>query len=575
MCQIPFFCNEFMNTFTYLDMETTTTSKQPAKEIQMLPPSLRKIAAQLEQSRHLKPSEMRRIILEANVQVEDLKPWADFDHPIGDSYGRKLIYKGDNFEIMTMSWRPGDFSTIHDHGHTQWGAVQVFGPAEHATFRVNEGKISTLARWTMKERDAVGVHHTLVHQMGNATHDKFFLSLHVYGEPEDIDNVTGDARVFDLENQTIQRVDGGVFFGLPATQVKRMEEGPQADFPTRLRHMIELIRRLRKMENQKVNNSGKDLSSVVKDFMSAQHLPTLIRDLKANTDEKGHHSHSVFWKILNWELREAARLQNELLHEQKAADHFHQYANLYDEVICKPCMDHFMKNYLDFFIQTKGVDLSDQSVISVGCGTGLVESYMIEELGVPYEQLFGMDLSEAMVAEAQKRIQADVGDVMTLDPSIQLWDIAYSGLNVFQYIDPTKLEEAIQKTANIIKPEGYFIGDFITPDHIRWYPNVIFSADKKTISLRTPELIEEDGIMFQRSEIVNLQVQGEQLRITYAGKHKRYLPPVNRMRAYFEKAFGSQVELYDAISLKAIPEWADSCTSTRYVVIAQKGAQTN
>jgi hypothetical protein len=66
---------------------------------------------------------------------------------------------------MVMSWRPGDFSTIHDHGYTQWGAVQVFGPAEHATFRIDDDKIATLARWRMKNRDVIGVHHDLLHQM--------------------------------------------------------------------------------------------------------------------------------------------------------------------------------------------------------------------------------------------------------------------------------------------------------------------------------------------------------------------------------------------------------------------------
>jgi hypothetical protein len=45
---------------------------------------------------------------------------------------------------------------------------------------------------------------------------------------------------------------------------------------------------------------------------------------------------------------------------------------------------------------------------------------------------------------------------------------------------------------------------------------------------------------------------------------------MNRIRLYFEKAFGAEVKLYDAISLKEIPEWADSCKSTRYVVVAQK-----
>ena len=548
----------------------TATSKTTLTKLPKLPASLKYIAEQLEEHRNLKPSQMRKIILDAKVQVEDLKSWADFDHPVADSYGRKLVYKGDNFEIMVMSWRPGDFSTIHDHGHTQWGAVQVFGPAEHATFRYGEGRISTLARWRMNSGDAVGVHHSLVHQMGNPTPDTFFLSLHVYGEPGDIDNVTGDARVFDLENQTIQRVDGGVFFALPQDEVIRFEEGPKPDFPTRLRHMTELIRRLQKMETQKANKSGKKLDEVIADFMSADHLPALIRDLNDHADSRGHHTHSALWKILYWELKEAARLQNELLSEQTANDNFHKYAALYDEVICKPCMDQFMRAYLDFFAESKQLDFSKQSVISIGCGTGLVESYMINELGVPFEQLFGMDLSEAMVVEAKKRIQADVGDVLSLDPSIKMWDIAYSGLNVFQYLDPKKLPEAIQKTASIIKPGGYFIGDFITTDHIRWYPNVIFSGDKKTISLRTPELIEEEGLMYQRSEIINMQVQHEKLRITYAGKHKRYLPPVNRMRSYFEKAFGGEVELFDAINLKSIPEWADSCESTRYLVIARK-----
>jgi len=39
---------------------------------------------------------------------------------------------------------------------------------------------------------------------------------------------------------------------------------------------------------------------------------------------------------------------------------------------------------------------------------------------------------------------------------------------------------------------------------------------------------------------------------------------------YFERHFGGGVDLYDAHSLQPIPEWADTCPSTRYVVIARK-----
>lgn len=548
--------------------ERTTTHNPSGKE--RLPASLQNIIEKLEPQHYLKPSEMRRIVLDAQVKPEDLEPWADFDHPVQDSYGRKLVYHGGHFEIMVMSWRPGDFSTLHDHGYTQWGAVQIFGPAEHATFREEDGYISTLARWTVQPGDAIGVSHSLVHQMGNPSSDTFFLSLHVYGLAQDVDNITGDARVFDLENNTIQRVDGGVFFALPPEGIKKVEEGPKADFPTRLRHMVELIRRLRKMENRGVNNSGKNLGEVIGDAFSLKHHPKLLRCLRENTDENGHSSNSVYWRALNREMQEAAKLQNILLGEQRSFDSFHKYAELYDALICQPCLDDFMSKYLLFFRDHYNVVFSEKTLISIGCGTALVEQFMMDTLGVKYENLYGIDISEAMVIEAQHRIQADVGDVLTLDPSVRIWDLAFSGLNVFQYLPHTRLQEAIEKTAAIIRPGGYFIGDFITPDHIRWYPNVVYSTDKKVISLRTPQLIEDKGSMFQESEITNISFMDDQMRATYAGKHRRFLPPLHRVRTYFERAFRGKVDLYDAVTLELIPEWADSCTSTRYVVIAQK-----
>ncbi len=549
--------------------QETSTSKGIA--LDKLPRSLKYIAEKLEANRQLRPADMRRIVLDAEVQPEELEPWSDFDHPVQDSYGRQLLYKGGHFEIMVMSWRPGDFSTIHDHGYTQWGAVQVFGPAEHATFRIDDDKVSTLARWQMQNRDVIGVHHDLLHQMGNPSSDTFFLTLHVYGEPEDIDNVTGDARILDLEKGEIHRVDGGVFFALPPSEIKKVEPGPRADFPTRLRHMIELIRRLRKMERAGVNNSGRDLDALIAEFMDGrQQRQKLLACLRENSDENGHQRNSVYWRNLNWELREAAKLQNELLNEQRAEDRFHKYAELYDAVIGRPCLDDFMGKYLHFFTEKYQIDFPNSAVISLGAGTGLVEKFMIEELDVPYDNLFGLDISEAMVQEARRRIQADYGDVLTLDPSVRLWDIAFSGLNVYQYIDYQRLEEAIGKTAAILKPGGYFVGDFIAPDHIRWYPNVAYSEDKKVISLRTPQLIEDKGRVFQESEIINISFLDDTMRVTYAGKHRRFLPPINRVRQYFERYFKGRVELYDAVTLEPIPEWADSCPSTRYLVIAQK-----
>ncbi|HRF39780.1 MAG TPA: hypothetical protein PK198_13400, partial [Saprospiraceae bacterium] len=84
------------------------------------PATLSHIIHTLQNSGPLRPAELRRLVLEAQVKQEDLLPWADFEHPVADSYGRKLAYKEDHFEIMVMSWLPGDFSSLHDHGFTQY-----------------------------------------------------------------------------------------------------------------------------------------------------------------------------------------------------------------------------------------------------------------------------------------------------------------------------------------------------------------------------------------------------------------------------------------------------------------------
>jgi len=536
----------------------------PVHRIQDLPPSLAQIARTLEGERSLRPADMRRLVLESHVQETDLLPWADYDHPVTDGYGRRMVYQGAHFEIMVMSWNPGDFSAIHDHGHTQWGCVQVFGPAEHATFRMDKQEITTLARWQMETGEAIGVHHDLLHQMGNAS-DTPFLSLHVYGEPEGVDNVTGDARVLDLVAEQIQYVDGGVFYHLPESAINRTSAAPSADFPTRLRHIMEVVRRLKARETAGDDTIQADLSTYQKKLASADQRSSLLDFLRKHTNETGHKNHHAAWEVLNWELKEAAKM---LQDPSDRADQFQDYAALYDAVIGRPCLDQFMATYLHHFSRTYR-SWSDADIISLGVGTGLTESYIIQELGADKSRFIGIDTSLAMVKEAGKRMRAEEGDILSLTPEQGTWDIAYSGLNVFHYVPFEQLENAIQRTAGIVRPGGFFVGDFITPDHIRWYPNVIISDDRATITLRTPNLVEDDGRLFQDSAIVNIQFKEGRMQVHDAGVHRRFLPPMHRIRSYFEKYF-SGVTLLDAHSLEELPDWADSCPSTRYVVIARK-----
>lgn len=226
-----------------------TPATLPIKEYSI---KLQRLIETLQHSSYFTPVQIKEILLEINILPEELMPWADFEHSVADSYGRKLVYDGGHFEIMVMSWMPGDFSAIHDHGATQWGAVQCFGAAEHYIYRFTKGILRTLDTAHYRPGMVRAVDHSLIHQMGNSGTEPF-LSLHVYGCAQPKGAITGNARIFDLLEETIQYTDGGVFFCLPDAQVNRRFSGVQGDLQTTLRHHQQMQARIRRILQHQYN----------------------------------------------------------------------------------------------------------------------------------------------------------------------------------------------------------------------------------------------------------------------------------------------------------------------------------
>ena len=221
-------------------------SPNATSEVENFSTSLQNLIETLQRSPFFTPTQIKDIVENANLTPDELMPWADFDHPVTDSYGRKLVCDGGHFEIMVMSWVPGDFSAIHDHGATQWGAVQCFGAAEHYIYRFANGLLSTLEPAHYTPGMVREVDHSLIHQMGNSATEPF-LSLHVYGCPQPNTAITGNARIFDLFEGSIQYTDGGVFFGLPESQINKRTYGIRGDRETTLRHCRHRGARLRRI----------------------------------------------------------------------------------------------------------------------------------------------------------------------------------------------------------------------------------------------------------------------------------------------------------------------------------------
>ncbi len=184
------------------------------------------VQADFEQGRTMTPSRIRDLVRQAQVTREDMEVYADYDHPKEDGYGRKMVYDGGSFELMVMTWNPGDFSSIHNHGYTQWGAVQSFGNAQHYIYRVRNNRLEFAKKEILTEGAIVKVNNALIHQMGNPTSESY-LTLHIYGCSDRPQDVTADARNFDLEFSRISHTTGGAFFNLPSDQIYDIQSGPE------------------------------------------------------------------------------------------------------------------------------------------------------------------------------------------------------------------------------------------------------------------------------------------------------------------------------------------------------------
>ncbi len=214
---------------------------------------LRALTAEPPQS----PRQARRLLEWASIPPESLGPHADFEHCPSDSYGRRLIAEGPDFELLAMSWRPGDASAIHDHGVAEWGAVQVFGPAEHAVFRLTDRTLTTSKVERLVEGRILEVPPELIHQMSNPSSQPF-TTLHLYGRSAGSGSVTGNARVFDVAGERILRTDGGVFFAMPPAAIRGVEPGLIADAATRARHDDHLISRLAQIRRSGISRPDLD-----------------------------------------------------------------------------------------------------------------------------------------------------------------------------------------------------------------------------------------------------------------------------------------------------------------------------
>lgn len=200
-------------------MQSTTTLPQTIERLKNA------ITDALNKGENITAKLVKELVEQAQVQEEDLKPYADFDHPKADGYGRKMIYDAGKFEIMAMSWNPAHYSSIHNHGYTQWGVVQVFGNTHHFIYKNRNNKLEFCKKEILTKGMITQVVNATIHQMGNPS-SRPYMTLHVYGSNEKDGDITADAQNYELEHDRINHTTGGAFFNLPEDQIYDFEPCP-------------------------------------------------------------------------------------------------------------------------------------------------------------------------------------------------------------------------------------------------------------------------------------------------------------------------------------------------------------
>ncbi len=165
-----------------------------------------------------------KIVKDAKILKDELIKFSTFNHCKTESYGRNTLFIGENFGLYIMSWSQGDFTGIHNHGHSEWGVVYFLGDADHRTYTVKGNEIKLEKAEVLKEGAIAPVCGDLVHAMGNLTQEPF-ITLHIYGSNSYKGAITEDSNLYEIEKNRIRTTLGPAFLNISDDLCKENKQG--------------------------------------------------------------------------------------------------------------------------------------------------------------------------------------------------------------------------------------------------------------------------------------------------------------------------------------------------------------
>jgi cysteine dioxygenase len=202
-----------------------------------LPESLNRLIHAIKKIKPTNSRSLASIVIENTIIRNELLHFSDFSHSPDVSYGRRQLFENETFCIYLMSWCPGDFTAIHDHGTTQWGCVLALDDFAHRLYQLRDNILELKDNKPFLKGQTASVYSDVIHMMGN-NGKKNALSLHIYGTNEPGKKVAQRSRIFFPEVNKMTITQGAAYLYNPKTcnhelqDFTQIEESTQSDYLT-------------------------------------------------------------------------------------------------------------------------------------------------------------------------------------------------------------------------------------------------------------------------------------------------------------------------------------------------------
>lgn len=136
---------------------------------------------QLDKLKNPGTEQLKNAILSLNCTPDRIKPFVKAPELL--PYGRHVLFRNDQLELIVVQVPPGQTTGIHDHGDSIGCTYVVEGRMLNINFTVNgSGKANYEAEQKVAKGQFLNLGHGAVHSMNNP-YSEPLITVHVYSPP--------------------------------------------------------------------------------------------------------------------------------------------------------------------------------------------------------------------------------------------------------------------------------------------------------------------------------------------------------------------------------------------------------